>query len=268
MFENLPDFPILLAIGFVVGTFGSLIGAGGGFILVPVLLLLLPDREAKVITAMSLTVVFFNAYSGSWAYALRGRIDYFTGVLFAVAGIPGALLGTWIVKLMPRGVFDSVFAALLFGLGLYLIVQPMRITASGEAAGKLQAWDTPDGRRMTLIGSIGSAYLGLLSTLLGIGGGILHVPFLVRVLGFAPHVATATSHFILAWVTFVGSLDHYLRGELDDVLGPTLYLALGVMMGAPVGAAFSYWLRGPGLIRLLAVALLLVGARLIWRLHT
>lgn len=266
MFENLPDFPILLGIGFLVGTFGSLIGAGGGFILVPALLLLFPDEKATVVTAMSLTVVFFNAYSGSWAYALRGRIDYPSGVLFAVAGIPGALLGTWIVKMLPRGVFDSVFAALLLGLGVYLIVQPLRIAGSGEPAGKPEPWDSAGGRRTMLIGSVGSAYLGLLSTLLGIGGGILHVPFLVRVLRFSPHVATATSHFILAWVTCIGSLEHYVSGELDNVLGPTAYLALGVMMGAPVGAAFSYWLRGPGLIRLLAVALMLVGARLIWRL--
>jgi uncharacterized membrane protein YfcA len=136
------------------------------------------------------------------------------------------------------------------------------------AAGKSATWQSADGRRRSLIGSIGSAYLGLLSTLLGIGGGILHVPFLIRLLGFSPHVATATSHFILAWVSLVGSLEHYLHGELDGVLAPTAYLALGVMMGAPVGAASSYWLRGPGLIRLLAVALMLVGARLIWRLNS
>jgi uncharacterized membrane protein YfcA len=266
MLEDLSWFSSLVAIGFFVGSYGSLIGAGGGFILVPALLLLFPDKGSACITAMSLTVVFFNAYGGSWAYAQRGRIDYTSGVLFAVAGIPGALLGTWIVKFLPRGVFDAVFACLLLGIGLYLVLQPVRGGLVVDGVGKSRTWDTADGRRRLLIGSIGSAYLGLVSTLLGIGGGILHVPFMVRVLGFAPHVATATSHFVLAWVAFTGSLHHLLEHELDGVLAPTAFLALGVMMGAPVGAACSFWLRGPGLIRLLAVALMIVGVRLLWRL--
>ena len=57
-----------------------------------------------------------------------------------------------------------------------------------------------------------------------------------------------------------------VRSELDSVLVPTAFLALGVMMGAPVGAALSGWLRGPRLVRLLALALCLVAGRLLWRL--
>jgi uncharacterized membrane protein YfcA len=257
------QFSWLLAIGFFVGSYGSLIGAGGGFILVPVLLLLYPHKSAATITAMSLAVVFFNAYSGSWAYAQRGRIDYQSGSLFALAGIPGALLGTWIINLLPRSHFETIFALLLLGLGVYLIVQPVQGSVAGESALKPRTWSTDSDRRLLLVGTMGSAYLGLVSTLLGIGGGILHVPFLVRVLRFPPHVATATSHYVLAFVSFTGTLHHFLRGELTEVLEPTAFLALGVMMGAPAGAACSYWLRGPGLIRLLAVALLIVAIRLL-----
>jgi uncharacterized membrane protein YfcA len=213
---------------------------------------------------MTLTVVFFNAYGGTWAYAQGKRIDYAAGVLFALTGVPGALLGTEIVKEIPRGQFDVLFAALLIGLGVYLVIRPMRGGFSADGRTSTITWDTADGNRRLLVGAIASAYLGLMSSLLGIGGGILHVPLLIRVLGFNPHTATATSHFVLAIVTFTGALKHLLQGDLDGVLAPTTYLALGVMMGAPLGAAVSYWLRGPLLVRLLALALMGVGARLLW----
>lgn len=258
------EFLLLLTIGLFVGCFGTLIGAGGGFLLVPLLLLLTPKLTPANITAMSLTVVFFNAYGGTWAYAQKGRIDYAAGVLFALAGVPGAVIGTWIVGFIPRGSFDLIFAALLVGLGLFLIVQPMG-TKLVKTKGNGSESELADGRRRLLTGALGSAYLGVVSSLLGIGGGILHVPFLVRVLHFPPHIATATSQFVLLIVAFAGAAAHLCRGELDAVLGPTAVLALGVMMGAPVGAAVSHWLRGPWLIRLIALAVTVVGCRLMWR---
>ena len=84
---------LLLAIGLTVGFIGTLIGAGGGFILVPVLLLLFPHLDSEVITSISLAIVFLNACSGSLAYARLKRIDYKTALLFSLATVPGAVLG-------------------------------------------------------------------------------------------------------------------------------------------------------------------------------
>ncbi len=253
----------LVGLGVLVGAYGTLIGAGGGFLLVPVLLLVAPKLEPAVVTAISLTVVFFNAYAGTWAYARMGRIDYRAGLLFAVAGIPGALLGTWVIAYVSRGPFDLTFGLLLLGLSVYLILRPVH-----PGFGSLDGFESrkrlaKDG---SLLGSIGSAYLGLLSSLLGIGGGILHVPFLIRILRFRPHVATATSQFILALTSLTAAISHLLGGRLNSVLGPTAFLALGVMMGAPVGASISGLFRGPALVRLLALALGAVAIRLLWRL--
>ena len=72
----------LIPLGFVIGTYGTLIGAGGGFVLMPILLLLYPDERPEIITCISLAVTFFNALSGSLAYARMRRIDYKSGVLF------------------------------------------------------------------------------------------------------------------------------------------------------------------------------------------
>jgi uncharacterized membrane protein YfcA len=98
---------------------------------------------------------------------------------------------------------------------------------------------------------------------LGIGGGIVHVPFLIRVLRLPPHTATATSHFVLTFVALTGTITHVALGEFEHGLAQTMYLAVGVMMGAPLGAALSVKLHGSLIVRLLAVALCLVGFRLL-----
>jgi hypothetical protein len=151
---------------------------------------------------------------------------------------------------------------LLMALGVYLGIRP-----GGTANFWRDAVAQGDGhmqQRRTLLGALGGAYLGLLSSLLGIGGGILQVPFLIRVLGYPAHVAMATSQFVLMWVTLAGVISHLVQGELSDVLAPTAFLAIGMMMGAPIGASLSTHFRATWLMRLLALALCGVAIRMFW----
>ena len=113
----------LLPIGFLVGTFGTLIGAGGGFILIPVLIFLYPEETPDFITSLSLAVVFFNALSGSITYAGMKRIDYKSGFRFALATIPGAILGSLSVSYIPRHLFDGIFGLLMMIMAIYLFSQ-------------------------------------------------------------------------------------------------------------------------------------------------
>ena len=110
----------LVVLGFAVGTFGTLVGAGGGFILTPILLVAYPHDSPQTITAISIAVVFFNACSGSIAYARQGRIDVRSGRLFAVATMPGAVAGALVVDDVSRRLFDAVMAVLLVGIALWL----------------------------------------------------------------------------------------------------------------------------------------------------
>src|SRR4030042_4445792 len=105
----------LIPLGFFIGTYGTLIGAGGGFILMPILLLLFPGENPELLTSISLAVVFFNALSGSVAYAKMRRIDYRSGFLFSLATIPGAILGALTTPYIPRRSFNMIF-------GLFLIL--------------------------------------------------------------------------------------------------------------------------------------------------
>ena len=81
-------FAEFVALGFAIGAFGTLIGAGGGFVLMPVLLLIYPHERPEHLTAISLAVVFCNALSGSVAYARMGRIEFRSGLMFAAAATP------------------------------------------------------------------------------------------------------------------------------------------------------------------------------------
>src|SRR5690606_30772452 len=106
-----------------------------------------------------------------------------------------------------RALFDPLFGILLIGIGLFLIIDPLG--SSPETEGE-QANGRQNRERL---GAIGSAYIALLSSLLGIGGGIIHVPFLIRVLKMPPHTATATSHFVLTFIALTATITHVVLGE-------------------------------------------------------
>jgi uncharacterized membrane protein YfcA len=114
-----------------------------------------------------------------------------------------------------------------------------------------------------ITGALLSVGVGFVSSLLGIGGGIVHVPLMVQVLLFPAHIATATSHYVLMVSAFVGTVVHVASGDLEGGYAETAALAVGVLMGAQVGARLSTRVRGTVLIQLLAGALMLVAVRLL-----
>ena len=101
------------ALGVAVGTIGTLIGAGGGFVLIPILLFIHPHEPAANLTALSLAVVFANSLSGSSAYARMGRVDWRSALLFSLAGLPGSLVGAWLTNFIERRFFDPLLGATL-----------------------------------------------------------------------------------------------------------------------------------------------------------
>ena len=261
---------LLAGLGVAVGFFGTLVGAGGGFILTPVLLVLYPHTSAATITAISLVVVFFNALSGSLAYARQHRIDYRSGVPFALATIPGAILGVLVVGVAPRRLFDTVTAVLLAAAGAFLLLGPRQERQAHPTGGDARMLVDRGGTRYRYsvnvrLGVAYSVVVGFVSSFLGIGGGIIHVPLMVAALGFPVHVATATSHFVLANMAAVGSITHVATGAFSSGTGihRALALSVGVIAGAQAGAWISQRVRGTVIQRLLALALAALAARLL-----
>jgi len=261
--------------GMAVGTYGTLIGAGGGFIIVPVLLLVLgwPHQQA---VATSLMVVTANAASGSLSYARQKRVDFQTGIRFAAATLPGAIIGSYVVQLLTGRIFNIIFGTLLVAISIYLMIRPERPRSEGaklERPAGLAGWGWTIRH---LVDSHGEAYdygfsmpwgillsfvVGFMSSILGIGGGIIHVPALITLFDFPAHIATATSHFILAISAATGTTTQLVLGNVQIV--PGLEMAAGALVGAQIGGALSQKVKGLWIIRGLAAALTLVGIRLI-----
>lgn len=260
-----------VALGFGVGAYGTLIGAGGGFILVPALLFVYPGLSATQVTAISLAVVFVNACSGSLSYARIRRIDYRTGIVLAAATVPGAVLGAIVVASVPRRTFDVVMGIALIAVSAFLLLRPRgslslwlnsRFTVSRSL---IDLERTTYEYRFNLgLAALFSLGIGFLSSLLGIGGGIIQVPLLTSFFGFPAHVATATAQFALMFTAATGTITHIVQGVYGPFLRITIELAIGVLAGAQLGAVLSGRAGGGLIIRLLAIALGLVGLRLLF----
>ena len=264
-----------IPIGFAVGTYGTIIGAGGGFILVPLLVFLFPQDGPSMITAASLAIICVNAASGTIAYARQKRISYRTGILFAAATIPGAFLGSWLTRFIPKKVFGVLVGGLLMAVAVFLSVsRGMRKKAKAPAPGAQHRWPVVDtvidreGNVFPLsynvtLGMVISLLVGCFSSLVGIGGGLIHVPVLTYLFGFPLHIATATSHFVLVFTSLAGVLEHILDHTWPTHLLRDVCLAVGVIGGAQLGAFLSRRISAPWIVLGLALALGLVGVRLV-----
>lgn len=238
----------------------------------PILLVVYPDETPEILTGISLAIVFLNAFSGSIAYGKMKRIDYKSGLLFSLATIPGAILGVYTVTLINRKAFNLIFGILLTAISIYLFLHPESnknnpITSINKKYHERIITDSANKSytysfsRTT--GIILSLVVGYVSSLLGIGGGIIHVPAMINLLNFPVHIATATSHFVLAIMALTGTIVHIINGSFSSGYMITISVGIGVIAGAQIGARLSSKIHGVWIVRGLALALLLVGIRLI-----
>jgi len=234
-------------------------------------LLLYPKYGPAEITAISLAVVWANATSGSIAYARQRRIDYVTGLLFAGSSLPGVIAGALVVHLVPERVFAMLFGVLLLAIATVILRRsPTAIRQPLSARGLLV-------RRVVVADGVTYRYgykvwqgvllslgVGFVSSLFGIGGGIIHVPAMIMLLHFPIQFAVATSQFILAFMSGGATVAHLLNGSLaSQELVRAAALGAGAIPGAQVGAQISHRLRGRGVLALLSIALVLLAGRLI-----
>ena len=265
----------LFGFGLLVGCYGSLVGAGGGFLMVPAFLVFF-RFPTPVAVGTSLAVVFANAAAGSFFYLRQRRVDVRSGLQFAAATVPGAIGGVYLLRFLSARAFELIFGVLLAALGIFMAVSPRRPDEAAPLHGLLEAgapcgivhreWVDRTGSRYAYgfiwwRGIALSLAVGAMSSLLGIGGGPLHVPGMVFLLGFPVHVAIATSQFVLAISSLVGSLLYLAQRQVE--LRTALLMGAGAIAGARGGTELAGRLRGSPILRFLSVALFLIGVHLI-----
>ena len=238
--------------------------------LVPILLFMYPKESQASITSTTLTVAFFNALSGSIAYSRMKRIDYRSGLLFAATAVPGAIIGAFLVDYLNRSAFQYIFGSVLIIIAAYLLILPAKRLTSPFLSKWPARRQITDARGETHtysfnlpLGMTIAFFVGVLSSILGIGGGIIHVPALTQLLGFPAHLATATSHFMVAITTAAGIGTHFVAGTYGTDIGRVAVLSAGAIIGAQFGARLSNRVTGTLIVRLLGVGLAIVALRLL-----
>jgi uncharacterized membrane protein YfcA len=261
----------LVLLGLAIGTYGTIVGAGGGFVLVPALLILYPDLAPEEVTAISLGVVFLSAASGTVSYARQRRIDYKTGLIFAAASAPGVVAGALLVQFVPERLFTGLFGVMLLGVAaVSLWGRPLAIREPLRGRGIIRrSVMNADGKRYVYAYKIWqgvtlSLGIGVISSLFGIGGGVIHVPAMIILLHIPVHFAVATSLFVLVFMSGGASVIHLATGSLGGAeAAKVAALALGAVPGAQLGTYLAQRIKGRAVLILLAAALAVLGGRLL-----
>lgn len=248
---------LYIIIGFLVAAFGTLIGAGGGIIFVPLFMWMF-DWPPTAIIGTSLAIVFLNALSGSFAYNKQKKIKFDAALPFAAATVPGAILGAFWSNWFTGPTFRTAFGILLFLISLVIVWKNWKkgaVPDDPDTAPKDVKVNMP-------LGIVISFVIGFISSIFGIGGGVIHVPAMIGFLGFPPHIATATSHFVLAISSLVGVVSHQWEGHI--LWGYAVFFGIGAIFGAQEGARIAKKVKGRSIMYLLAGALMLLALRLVF----
>jgi uncharacterized membrane protein YfcA len=239
---------LMLSGGAAAGLFGSLLGLGGGILIVPLLTLGFgrPLREA---VAVSLVCVIATSSAAAGTY-LRSRVaNLRLGMVLTLFTAIGALIGGLVAFLLPERVLGGLFAALLAYVAYTMLRRRDAVTGEGAVlapaappTGAIEratrALDTPGYAARRLVpASVASVGAGIISALLGIGGGAVNVPTMHLIMGVPLRVAAATSNLMIGITAVASAIVYLLRGAIDPyIAGPTV---VGVFLGATIGARIA-----------------------------
>lgn len=248
----------LFAAATFASAFGSMVGLGGGFILVPVLRLFFGFAPFEA-AGTSLVLIVANSASGTLAYLLQRRVHLRIGFLIAAGGLPGGILGAILSLHISARLFDWLLALLLLSVAV-----DMAWNAEKRMRGRPEHEHVHSLKGMSNRGALLLGFaIGVFSSLFGIGGGVVLVPTLLYFSELPIHAVSATSQFGILLTSPVGLVTHAFQRDVD--LHAVLPLVAGGLLGGPIGARLSLRLRSAQLLVVVAVGLIAVAGSLIWR---
>ena len=263
--------------GLVAGLLGSALGVGGGFLIVPILTLAL-HLPIQVAIGSSLVAIVANSCTAAGIYTKARLTNVKLGLLLETATIPGAIIGGLAASVIAPSILSALFGLVLLYVAYTMVVRRHLISEDGLSADNSF---TPDNTPNSLSSSLANSYYdqnlgkvvtykvahvpaglgasffaGVLSSLLGIGGGVIKVPVMHLVMGLPMKAAIATSAFMIAITTTVGALLYHYQGYIYPfIVAP---LVIGIVIGARVGVELTQRAGGILLRRIFGVFLFLV----------
>eukprot|EP01035_Chromulina_nebulosa_P032994 gene32994-44142_t len=279
---------VIVLLGGGVGFLSGMFGIGGGFLTTP--LLIIYGIPPTVAAASSASQVTGASVSGVFAHLRRGGVDFKMGGVLVAGGMVGSILGGWIFKLLQAsGQIDTVIAViyvlLLGSIGSMMAREAwtaIRATHGGPpprarkrrhhpliAALPLRTRFYASGLYISPLAPLLLGFgVGILTILLGVGGGFILVPAMLYLLGMGTQVVVGTSLFQTLFVTATATMVHATTTKAVDIVLAALLL-FGSVAGAQVGARFASRVKPEYLRMALAVIVLLVAVRILlgltWR---
>ncbi len=259
---------LLSGTGLFAALMGSMLGVGGGFIMVPVLTLL-ADLPIKSAIGSSLVAIVATASVAASRYMRLQFTNAKLGLLMCCTAVPGAIMGGLLAAIFAPAILSTLFGLVLVYVAYTMLtrgdVSPPNYefpTANNaDDANTATYYDKTAARivgyRITRIpqGLGGSFLAGTLSSLLGIGGGVVQVPVMNIVMTVPIKAAIGTSTFIMALTTAVGALVYYYQGHIYPfVIAPLL---LGAFPGALLGTILTERTQAIKIRRLFGILLLI-----------
>jgi uncharacterized membrane protein YfcA len=274
------DAFVLLALGGAVGFLSGVFGVGGGFLMTPFLIFI--GVPPAVAVASSANQLVGASVSGMLAHWRRGNVDFKMGAVLLAGGFVGSLLGVWLFALLRRVgqielVINLSYVLLLGVLGGLMLVESVRALLRQRRPGagrrKLHQHTWMHGLPLKMRFRKSKLYIsallplglgfaiGILSAVMGVGGGFVMVPAMIYMLGMPTAMVPGTSLFQIIFVAAsVTVLQAFNNHTVDAVL--TLVLLVGAVLGAQLGSRFGARLRGEQLRAMLALMVLLVALKL------
>ena len=271
---------VIVALGGIVGFLSGMFGVGGGFLTTP--LLIFYGIPPAIAVASAATQVTGSSVSGALSYYRRGQVDLKMGAVLVAGGMMGSVLGSFIFRWLQSlgqvdvtiGIIYVVFLGAVGSLMLKEAISALRQQRAGAAPRRARRHHPlvaalPMRMRFPRSGVYLSplapflvgAGVGILTVIMGVGGGFIMVPAMLYLLGMAASVVVGTSLFQIVFVTAVATLLHASQSQSVDILLATLLLVGGVV-GAQFGARAAQFLPPERLRLFLALLVLAVAIRL------
>ena len=252
---------LLMALGgIVVGLFGSLLGLGGGILIIPMLTLIF-DVPIHTAIGTSFLCVIATSTGAATHYVQEKLTDIRLGMTLELATTVGAIVGGLIAGILARDTLSVIFSLVLFYTAGSMLLKRTSDEA-GEASGNPNPSENYQVRRLPL-GMGASFFAGNVSGLLGIGGGVIKVPAMYLLMNIPLKVATATSNFMLGVTASASCFIYYFRGDVDlSISGATV---VGVFLGAAFGSRILRVVRTSMLKKIFVLVLLYLALKMFFK---